>query len=143
MKPSSRIVKQGCMIFLIAGALAFAVLLYFLLDPQNSLPPRQVRVRSDFTSIRNAVLMFKIQNDRIPFQLEGFEALVSKPYGPLESQNWTQILERSPLDPWGNPYRYVVSDNLPDGFGIYSIGPDGKTRSQGYDRDDLRSWDQP
>jgi hypothetical protein len=42
---------------------------------------------------------------------------------------------------WDLPPRYVVSSELPDGFGFYIDGADGFSRTQGHDRDDINSWD--
>lgn len=48
------------------------------------------------------------------------------------------------LDPWGRPYRYVRDMTLPDravvDFGVYSLGEDGKSTSNGNDPDDISSW---
>lgn len=42
---------------------------------------------------------------------------------------------------WGKPPKYIVSKDLPGGYGLYMEGEDGVTRSNGNDPDDLNSWD--
>jgi type II secretion system protein G len=49
------------------------------------------------------------------------EALVTKPTGDPEPRNWRQLLQRVPLDPWGELYIYRPQG---DGFAITSKGPD-------------------
>lgn len=44
-------------------------------------------------------------------------------------------------DPWGNLYRCVErSVDGEDRLGVYSLGRDGTSKSNGDDRDDLNSW---
>ena len=44
-------------------------------------------------------------------------------------------------DPWGNPYRCVErSADGKDRLGVYSLGRDGISESNGNDMDDLNSW---
>jgi hypothetical protein len=52
----------------------------------------------------------------------------------------------SRLDPWGHPYRCVSPKASPDGqsthdVGVYSMGQDGVSESNGNDPDDINSWD--
>ncbi len=48
------------------------------------------------------------------------------------------------LDIWGNPYRAVRDLTLPDGtvveLGVYSMGEDGSSASDGNDPDDINTW---
>ena len=41
---------------------------------------------------------------------------------------------------WDQPPRYVISKDLPDGFGIYLLGEDNASRTGGNDPDDINSW---
>ena len=46
-------------------------------------------------------------------------------------------------DPWGNAYRIVEFESPASDkqrFGIYSLGRDGKSTTDGNDQDDIRSW---
>ena len=43
------------------------------------------------------------------------------------------------LKRWKKPV-YIVSDNLPEGRGFYTVGDDGISNSDGEDPDDINSW---
>ncbi len=43
---------------------------------------------------------------------------------------------------WGKPPKYIISNDLPDGYGLYMEGEDRVTHSNGNDPDDLNSWDE-
>jgi hypothetical protein len=46
-------------------------------------------------------------------------------------------------DPWENPYRFVRLEKEPSELiGVFSLGRDAKTTSNGNDTDDLNSWDE-
>jgi hypothetical protein len=63
---------------------------------------------------------------------------------PPSHQIWQQLREHPGVDPWGQPYRCIRNRHLTDGtlveLGVYSIGRDGVSESQGNDPDDLNSW---
>lgn len=42
---------------------------------------------------------------------------------------------------FGSPAKFLVSEDLPDGFGFYLEGEDGISASGGNDEDDINSWD--
>jgi hypothetical protein len=46
------------------------------------------------------------------------------------------------LDPWGNVYIYACPGlHHPNGFDLYSCGPDEISKSKGDDPDDINNWD--
>ncbi|MCW1886301.1 type II secretion system protein GspG [Luteolibacter flavescens] len=101
--------------------------------------------------ISAALKMFKVHAGRYPTEEEGLKALIERPATYPENKRWTKIMDKLPLDPWGNPYQYVKSDDpseidMPDwtfdGHGLYSLGPDGISNSRGCDDEDLNSWDE-
>jgi hypothetical protein len=49
-------------------------------------------------------------------------------------------MDEVPTDAWGNSYHYIVSEEFEHGFGLYSLGPDGFSGTQGNDPDDWNSW---
>lgn len=108
------------------------------------------RVPDDMISIRSALQMFKINAGRYPTEEEGLMALVERPATYPADKRWQQLMDKLPSDPWGHPYRYVVSADFkaspdspslaPAGLGLYSQGPDGITHSKGNDPDDWNSW---
>jgi type II secretion system protein G len=103
---------------------------------------RKGQAQSDLKSFESAVAMFKLNAGKPPPADAGLQALVERPrsFGP--EVRWTQIMKKLPQDPWGKPYCYVVGDGFPEGYGIYSRGPDGTSATQGNDADDLNSWRQ-
>src|SRR5690606_4673628 len=43
------------------------------------------------------------------------------------------------IDPWGNPYNFVVRDGAIE---VFTFGQNGKSTSNGKDLDDINSWDE-
>jgi type II secretion system protein G len=97
-------------------------------------------VESDLKSFESAIAMFKLTARRLPPADIGFHALVERPsdFGP--EVRWVQAMSKVPTDPWGEPYCYLAGEGFPEGYGIYSKGPDGASATQGNDNDDLNSW---
>ncbi|MGJ8725169.1 MAG: type II secretion system protein GspG [Roseibacillus sp.] len=77
----------------------------------------------------------------LPPMEEGLNALVTRPKALAEGAHWAQLYDEVPMDPWDNPIFYFIDDELPNGFGVYSCGPDGISKSEGNDPDDINSWD--
>lgn len=47
----------------------------------------------------------------------------------------------SPVDEWGNVFIYKTpGHHNPNSFDLYSLGADGKTKTDGNDPDDIASW---
>jgi general secretion pathway protein G len=83
---------------------------------------RTSRVDADFQAIATQLRTYEMMNMRMPSSLE---ALVKKPGGADAPRRWVQLLERIPLDPWGEPYQYSNPGKLnPRGFDLVSKGPD-------------------
>lgn len=95
---------------------------------------------ADFNNLVAAVKMYQLNTGRYPSGAEGLQALVARPRGLSSDVRWIQLMHEVPKDPWGNPYRYLTGDGLQDGFGLYSLGPDGVSATQGNDTDDFNSW---
>lgn len=83
---------------------------------------------NDFSSIGNALEMYRLNGGCLPSTEQGLAALVERPEGLPVPQRWFRICDKVPLDPWGRPYRYrclepaTASD---PGYDIWSMGPDG------------------
>jgi len=83
---------------------------------------RTSRVDADFQAIATQLRTYEMMNMRMPSSLE---ALVKRPGGGESPRRWVQLLERVPLDPWGEPYQYSSPGKLnPKGFDLVSKGPD-------------------
>jgi general secretion pathway protein G len=98
---------------------------------------KRAKAASDIASLRSALDLFRMDNDRYPSMEEGLQALRE---APSDARNWRgPYLERPvPPDPWGNPYVYEWPG--PDGeqsFTLLSYGPDGQPSeddiTEGYD----------
>lgn len=86
---------------------------------------RMSRVDADFQAITTQLRTYEMQNMRMPSTAQGLEALVKRPSSEPVPRRWIQLLERIPLDPWGEPYQYSNPGKLnPRGFDLVSKGPD-------------------
>lgn len=94
----------------------------------HALTPQTLQARMEVQVCHSAVEIFRVKEGRLPTPEEGLKAITSMHAGIKL------------VDPWGHPYAYLRGDGLPDGFGIYSMGPDGISSTQGNDSDDLNSW---
>jgi len=101
--------------------------------------PEQARIsaaKNNIRAIRSALDMYKLDNHQYPTTDQGLEALVEMPERPPEAANWNGCMEKVPLDPWGNEYRYLFPGKHGDAD-VFSAGPNGR----GGDEDDIGSWD--
>lgn len=105
--------------------------------------PVTIRPRGDFNSIGSVLKMYKINNGSYPTQTQGLKALVEKPTDFHSDTEWTQLSDRVPLDPWGNPYQYIAPSSYDGEFALFSFGRDGISHSNGNDPDDLNNWSTP
>lgn len=103
---------------------------------------RSNRVVQEFLTITAALKHFEREAGRLPTEEEGLRALVEKPATYPSDRNWKQVISEVPRDPWGMLYQYVASPELEGGFGLYSFGKDGISRSQGNDPGDWNTWDE-
>ncbi len=95
---------------------------------------------NDVCGIRVALSMYESITGRRVSAEDGLRALVERPASLPDGIAWKQLMRDVPKDPWGNDYRYIAGRDLPDGYGIYSCGPDGISHSQGNDADDRNTW---
>ena len=92
------------------------------------------RASTDIKSISSQLELYKAENYQYPSTDQGLEALVNKPSGDPTPKNWRQYLNKTPQDPWENPYKYLSPGSHGD-FDIYSFGPDGIQSD-----DDIGNW---
>ncbi|CAN8140092.1 Type II secretion system protein GspG (fragment) [uncultured Thiomicrorhabdus sp.] len=55
---------------------------------------------------------------------QGLEALVTQPSDDPQPKNWKKLLDTLPIDPWGNPYLYLMPGEHGE-FDLYTLGADG------------------
>ncbi len=94
----------------------------------------------DFSTIEQALKLYRLDNYRYPSNEQGLDALVNKPsIDPLPRQ-WQSggYLEALPIDPWGNPYVYIIPGERGE-FDLYSLGADGQSGGQEFDAD-IYNW---
>ena len=98
-------------------------------------------MRGDFSALSSGLKLYRVNMGTLPTQEQGLEALIKRPVDLPATAKWQSMGDSLVKDPWGNDYRYVRDDTLPDGFGIYSYGRDGKPDVPGKAGDDLHTWD--
>lgn len=101
-----------------------------------------VAAKQDIASIKSALKLYYLDNQRYPSTEQSLKALVSKPdSGPIPA-NWKAggYLEKLPPDPWGRPYQYLSPGVKSTDFDVFSYGKDGQPGGEGSDAD-LGSWD--
>lgn len=93
---------------------------------------RQTAAHADLSSIKTALDAYEVDNGFYPKSLQD---LIQQ---PGNARNWHgPYLDNLPQDPWGNPYVYAFPGrHNPNGFDIYSIGPDSKAGTD----DDIGNW---
>ncbi|MEM7279708.1 MAG: type II secretion system major pseudopilin GspG [Pseudomonadota bacterium] len=100
---------------------------------------QKVKARSDIRSIESSLKLFRLDNFRYPTTEMGLDALVNNPNDP-SIKNWAPggYMDRLPLDPWENPYRYLSPGNNGE-IDVYSLGADGREGGEGDDAD-IGNW---
>lgn len=98
--------------------------------------------RAQIKTVSYLLEEYKASVGRYPSTEEGLEALVERPEG-VDPAAWKgPYLTQLPKDPWGHPYTYrCPGRNNRMTFDIYSMGRDGKSSSDGNDKDDINNWD--
>src|SRR5690606_27839147 len=97
---------------------------------------RVQKVYADFNAIETALKIYRLDNFGYPSAEQGLQALVQRPTLEPLPRHWKTegYLEALPLDPWGNPYRYL-SPGQHGAFDIYTLGADGMTGGEGQNAD--------
>jgi general secretion pathway protein G len=85
-------------------------------------------------NIATGLKLYELDNGAYPLTEEGLEALMA---APASAKNWKgPYLEKKPLDPWGNQYRYKSPGSHRPDYDLYSVGRDGAESA-----DDVNNWD--
>ena len=102
---------------------------------------RIVAAKTDIGAIRQALKLYRLDNQRYPSTEQGLNALVAKPTEPPAPPNWKPggYLEKLPVDPWGRPYQYL-NPGLKGEVDVFTYGADGSPGGSGADAD-IGSWD--
>ena len=97
-------------------------------------------IESDLISFRFAIEMYRKTTGTLPPSDIGLQALVERPTSQPPDTRWEKVMTKIPDDPWGLPYSYILDSDLPEGYGLFSRGSDGISRTVGNDPDDFNSW---
>jgi general secretion pathway protein G len=102
---------------------------------------RIAAAKSDLAAIRQALKLYRLDNQRYPTTEQGLAALVARPDQPPAPPNWKPggYLEKLPRDPWGRPYQYL-NPGLKGEVDVFTYGADGAPGGNGADAD-IGSWD--
>lgn len=108
-----------------------------LIVPNVISRPDQARVvaaRNDIQQIAGALAQYRLDNGFYPSNDQGLEALVERPSGDPEPRNYPPqpYLNKVPVDPWGEPYYYVIEGTSIE---VYSFGADTREGGEGYEAD--------
>ena len=125
-------------VIVILGVIAALVVPKVLERPDDA---RAIAAKSDIATIKAALSLYRLDNQRYPSGEQGLNALIAKPETPPIPPNWKPggYLERLPKDPWQNPYQYL-NPGLRGEIDIFSFGADGQPGGTGKDAD-IGSWD--
>lgn len=103
----------------------------------------EMRIETQIAIFETALGAFDVDTGRFPSTAEGLLPLIVRP-NDVNEQQWHGPylkVDQIPKDRWGHDYvyRYPGIHNT-NGCDIYSLGPDGKSRTEGNDPDDVRNW---
>jgi general secretion pathway protein G len=86
---------------------------------------RAGRVDADFQAIATQLRTYEMMNMKMPTTAQGLLALVERPSEEPAPRRWVKLLERVPVDPWGEQYVYSYPGSRnQNGFDLISKGPD-------------------
>ena len=86
---------------------------------------KQARVKADFMAISAALATYRLNAGHFPTTAQGLQALIERPTKGPVPRNWVKIMAKHPVDPWGNPYGYLVREKEgKEQRLLISMGPD-------------------
>ena len=104
--------------------------------------PHEARVaaaRAQLENFRLALQLYRMDHGQYPTMRQGLQALVAPSSIEPRPRRFPEAgyLERMevPLDPWGNPYVYLVPGSRGEPFEVLSYGRDGQPGGTGEDAD--------
>ena len=87
----------------------------------------EVAVKSDIQGITSQLRLYESINGFLPTTEQGLQALVTQPSTEPRPTRWYQLFKKVPKDPYGSNYIYLCPGRRnPNGFDLYSAGPDRK-----------------
>ena len=83
--------------------------------------------KQDIANIKQALILYKLDNGRYPTTEQGLQALVTKPTSGPPAKGWKAdgYLEKLPKDPWSNAYLYL-NPGVHGEYDVFSYGASGQ-----------------
>lgn len=135
MKKGFTLIELMIVVIIIAALAA-------MIMPRLSGRAEQAKVavaQSDISAnMATALKLYQLDNGNFPATEQALEALITKSASEPVPSNWNgPYLERNPIDPWGNPYKYKCPGaNNKNTYDLYSMGKDGIEGTE----DDVTNW---
>jgi general secretion pathway protein G len=124
-------------IMLVLGIISILVGSAIYLLVGNLDAAKEQRVEADIQAITTQLKTYEMLNYTFPTTAQGLQALVTKPTIEPIPRRWRKLMDQVPLDPWGTPYQYAYPGRKnPNGFDLYSLGPDRVESSDDLPRQD-------
>lgn len=88
-------------------------------------------------SLKAPLTAYRIATGSYPTTAEGLQALVTPPSGKADKFPRGGLIDKIPLDPWGEPYQYAYPGTRnKDSYDLWSKGPDKQSGTA----DDIGNW---
>jgi len=135
MKKGFTLIEIMIVVIIIAALAAMIV-------PRLSNRAEQAKVtvaQSDINAgMATALKLYQLDNGNFPTTEQGLTALLTKPSTEPASSGWNgPYLEKNPVDPWGNPYKYrCPGTSNRTTYDLCSVGRDGMEGTE----DDVTNW---
>ena len=97
------------------------------------------RAKQDVRSLESTINLFRIGKFRYPTEEEGLQILLGKPGTPGNDEEYEQLLNTVPVDPWKRQYLYANPSDHGLQFDVYTLGADGQEGGDGVNAD-IGNW---
>ena len=88
---------------------------------------KHMRVVADIQVFSTQLKLYQTMNGSLPSTEQGLRALVQEPTSSPRPARWRQLISGIPPDPWNANYIYRCPGlQHPDGYDLFSAGPDRK-----------------
>jgi len=102
---------------------------------------KRVKAQQDIQALSTALEMYRLHNGSYPSTDQGLQALVARPSGQPEANNWKQggyLRSGLPADPWGREYLFL-NPGYRGSIDIYTLGADGLEGGEA-ENSDVGNW---
>ncbi len=102
---------------------------------------KRTKAQADIGALTSAMDLYKLHNGHYPSTDQGLDALVTRPSGQPDAQNWKQggyLRSGLPKDPWGRDYLFL-NPGFRSAIDIYTLGADGLEGGEA-ENADIGNW---